>query len=208
MVALRAQIDSQGAALAEHVAATRGMVWILLLGGLTVGLTVSVLMSRSISGKLHAAVTAMEEIASGDGDLTRELRLQGRDEMARLASAFNAFLAKIRHTVQEVADTAVRVTSAAEQMAAVTHQTTDGTRRQNLEEIILNAATISDTSGSIAAAAVEQTHSVDEIKRTIGSITGIAEQTSQGSRDLEGSSAELASVAAKLQDLISTFRTH
>ena len=377
VVALREQIDSQSAAMAEHAAATRSLVWILLLGGLTVGLAVSVLMSRSISSKLNAAVGAMEEIASGEADLTRELRLQGRDEMARLAGAFNAFLAKIRHTIVEVADTATRVSGAAEQMAAVSHLASDGTMRQReetervahataemltaahevqrmvqsgadaalsaqdsaqrgqsvlvstqseidrlaadvekaatviheleqdsqriggvldvirgiaeqtnllalnaaieaarageqgrgfavvadevrnlasrtqesteeihgmierlqqasreavsvmqtgreqargtvqhaaetreaLEEILHSVATISDTSSSIAAAALEQTHNVDEINRTMGSISEIAEQTSQGAGDLEGSTGELASVAGRLQDLIRTFKT-
>jgi len=108
VIALREQIDTQSAALAARAEATRGLVWALLLGGLTLGLVVSVVMSRNIRRKLHAAVAAMEETASGDGDLTRELRLQGSDEMARLAAAFNAFLAKIRHTIGEVSQTACR----------------------------------------------------------------------------------------------------
>jgi len=79
--------------------------------------------------------------------------------------------------------------------------------RQSLEGIIWSVATISDTSGSIAAVAVEQTHNVDEINRTMGSISQIAEQTSQGGRDLEGSTGELAFVATRMQGLISTFKT-
>ena len=69
-------------------------------------------------------------------------------------------------------------------------------------------ATISDSSGSIAAAALEQTHSVDEINRTMGAIAEIAEQTSHGASDLKSSTAELGSVASRLQALISTFKTH
>ena len=133
VVSLREQIDSQSAVLADHAAATRGLVLILLLGGLVVGLSISLVISRSISGKLNAAVAAMEEIATGDADLTRELDLQGRDEMARLGASFNAFLAKIRHTVSEVSDTALRVSSAAEQMATVSHRSSEGTMRQREE---------------------------------------------------------------------------
>ena len=38
-------------------------------------------------------------------------------------------------------------------------------------------------------------------------ISEIAEQTSQGAGDLEGSTGELASVAGRLQELIRTFKT-
>ena len=374
---LREQINTQSAALADLASSTRGLVWILLLGGLSIGFLVSWLISSSISNRLNTAVSAMQEIADGDGDLTRELGVSGNDEIARLALAFNSFLAKIRLTVSEVSDTAQRVTCAAEQMAVITRQASSGTSRQreetesvafatgemrsaahevmemaqtgtdaatsaqasaergqtvlaatqseinrlaadveqaaavihdleqdsdriggvldvirgiaeqtnllalnaaieaarageqgrgfavvadevrnlasrtqesteeiqgmieslqqasrqavtvmgtgreqardtvahadetrqSLEEIIRDISTISGTSGSIASAAVEQSHSVDEINRTIVSISEVAEQTNQGARELEGSSAELGAVAARLQELISTFKT-
>jgi len=81
-----------------------------------------------------------------------------------------------------------------------------GETRQSLEEIILNVSTINDTSSSIAAAALEQTHSVDEINRTMASISAIAEQSSQGAQELESSTVKPASVASSLQDLIRTFK--
>ncbi|MGB5773805.1 MAG: methyl-accepting chemotaxis protein, partial [Sedimenticolaceae bacterium] len=79
--------------------------------------------------------------------------------------------------------------------------------RQSLEEIILSVSTISDASSSIAAAAVEQTHNVDEINRTMGSISEIADQTSQGAQELESSTADLSAVATRMQELITTFKT-
>jgi len=374
---LREKIDSQSTALAQQVAATRSLVWILLLGGMAIGLTVAGLMSRGIACKINTAVTAMEEIASGDADLTRELRLEGRDEMARLAKAFNAFLGKIRDTIIEVSDTATRVSGAAERLTVVSHNASEGTRRQSdetervalataemlhaaqevqrmvqsgadaassaqgsaqrsqqvlvstqseidrlaadveqasavileleqdseriggvldvirgiaeqtnllalnaaieaarageqgrgfavvadevrnlasrtqesteeihamierlqkasreavsvmqtgreqaretvehaaetrqaLDEILSNVATISDSSESIAAAALQQTHNIDDINRTIAAISEVAEQTSQGASELDGSTEELTSMAVRLQDLMHTFKT-
>jgi methyl-accepting chemotaxis protein len=79
--------------------------------------------------------------------------------------------------------------------------------RQSLDDIIGHIATISATSDSIAAAAVQQSHGVDDINRTMVAISEVAEQTSDGARELEESTAELGQVAERLQRLISTFKT-
>ena len=55
--------------------------------------------------------------------------------------------------------------------------------RQSLE-IIENIATISATSGSIAAAVVEQSRSVDDINQTMVTISEVAEQTNLGAQEL------------------------
>lgn len=138
---LRQQITTQSRALTDSTSATRTLVWVLLLLGFAVGVGVAWWISRSISTKLNAAVSAMQEIASGDGDLTRELELRGGDELAMLAQAFNSFLARIRETVCEVSDTVQRVTAGASQTAAVSHLASEGTQRQREEIERMAAAT-------------------------------------------------------------------
>src|SRR5690606_3199819 len=58
-----------------------------------------VMITRSISRPLEEAVTAMANIASGEGDLTRNLDAQGQDELTALARHFNAFTDKLRQVI-------------------------------------------------------------------------------------------------------------
>lgn len=58
------------------------------------------MLNASINRPLKAAIQAMDNIASGDGDLTKRLDTQGRDEVAALSHAFNQFTGKIAHTIQ------------------------------------------------------------------------------------------------------------
>jgi methyl-accepting chemotaxis protein len=138
---LQARISSQSEQLAGQVASMQVLVWALLTGGLLIGAAVAWLIASSISSRLNQAVGAMQEIASGDGDLTRELRLRGNDEVGRLARAFNAFSGKIRHTVTEVAETASLLGDAAERLTVVSHQATTGTQRQREETECVATAT-------------------------------------------------------------------
>ncbi|WP_429388917.1 HAMP domain-containing protein [Pseudomonas sp. YL-218 TE3947] len=46
--------------------------------------------------------THLDEIAAGEGDLTRRLPLVSRDELGQLAGSFNAFIDKIHSLVTQI----------------------------------------------------------------------------------------------------------
>src|SRR3990167_1014648 len=81
-----------------------GTDWVLMIslhrGEALAGVTQ--LLLNSIMGRLERA---MQGVASGDGDLTRRLDIQGKDELARIAEAFNQFVEKIRLTLVDIRDT-------------------------------------------------------------------------------------------------------
>ncbi len=52
-------------------------------------------LNRSITAPLNAAIAALEDIAQGEGDLSQRLNCEGKDEIAHLAHAFNLFAQKI-----------------------------------------------------------------------------------------------------------------
>ncbi len=103
---VRTSVEKTEASLrAEGVSAVALAIDILLFGG---GL--SIILSMSIawyfSGILIAPLQrlrqTMENIASGDGDLTQRIDIAARDEVGQLANQFNIFIAKIHGTVNEV----------------------------------------------------------------------------------------------------------
>lgn len=59
-------------------------------------------LNRSISYPLGQAIAALDNIASGDGDLTQRLDTQGKDEVAALSRAFNQFVQKLSSTINQL----------------------------------------------------------------------------------------------------------
>ncbi|MCC4832865.1 methyl-accepting chemotaxis protein [Shewanella sp. 10N.7] len=61
-----------------------------------------VLLNISITSPINAAIAAMEDIAKGEGDLSKRLDNSGKDEVAKMADAFNDFVIKIASVVSEL----------------------------------------------------------------------------------------------------------
>ncbi|ELV8719293.1 methyl-accepting chemotaxis protein [Vibrio vulnificus] len=75
--------------------------------------------ANSITQPCRATQRALEDIAQGDGDLTKQLPADGQDELAQIARAFNQFTSKIRLIVQGIAPVTRDVTGSASELTQV-----------------------------------------------------------------------------------------
>ncbi|WP_177420623.1 methyl-accepting chemotaxis protein [endosymbiont of Lamellibrachia barhami] len=90
--------------LLAEAESTNRLVLILLVSGLIIGLLIAIVISRMVSVPLRHAAGMMDEIASGDSDLTRRMVCGGSDEIGLLTSSFNRFVDKIQGLVRETAE--------------------------------------------------------------------------------------------------------
>ncbi|MDF3866598.1 methyl-accepting chemotaxis protein, partial [Pseudomonas denitrificans (nom. rej.)] len=79
------------------VAAAIAIVAILLLLGMLI---------RVLMQPLTTMGRAMQDIAQGEGDLTKRLKVASNDEFGVLGNAFNRFVERIHESIREVASTA------------------------------------------------------------------------------------------------------
>lgn len=138
--------------------------WVVatLVFAAAITVTLAWVFTRSVVGPLGTAVSVAERIAGGD--LTGDFVVEGNDEPARLLTSLKAMQANLRSTIQGIADSSNQLASAAEELNAVTEDSTRGLHQQNHE--IEQAA----------AAVNEMTAAVDEVARN-------AVATSEASQD-------------------------
>ncbi len=79
-------------------------------------LLLSLWLKRAFAG-LERARDALNDIASGEGDLTRRLPEQGRDEVAQICGAFNRFVGKMEAVLIDVRTSSESVHHAANEIA-------------------------------------------------------------------------------------------
>ncbi|MDY7567778.1 methyl-accepting chemotaxis protein [Pseudomonas sp. RTC3] len=80
----------------------------LALVGLGVLLLLAVVLGRRVVSKLHLLIAALDDLAAGEGDLTKRVQLNSNDEIGDMASAVNRFVDKLQPIVREAGDVAQR----------------------------------------------------------------------------------------------------
>ncbi|MCV2218166.1 methyl-accepting chemotaxis protein [Thauera sp. Sel9] len=73
---------------------------------------IAAVFSRVIVKPIGQVSAGLQSISQGDGDLRRDLEVQGKDETAELAGWFNKFLAAIRQLIQRIGAASTRLQDA------------------------------------------------------------------------------------------------
>lgn len=154
---------------AEQYSTAFTLVIALLVVATVLTFVCALLLTRSIVKPINDALHAAEQIA--EGNLTRPIQTQGRDEAARLLQAMAKMQNKLRDTLHQISGSANQLASAAEELNSVTEESARGLQQQNNE--IEQAAT----------AVTEMTSAVEEVARN-------AVSTSEASKDATRSAGD------------------
>ncbi|WP_172452502.1 HAMP domain-containing protein [Chromatium okenii] len=148
----------RSAAVAAH---QHTLLYILGTGGLLllIGLALAGLIARTITAPIRLTVANLQAIAHGDGDLTRRLDVDGRNELAEFARAFNLFVDKIHQLVIQTAGAAAQMGAAAEELAVNSAET----NRQIVAE--------QSETDQVATAINQMTATVEEVARYTATAT-------------------------------------
>ncbi|MDU9403054.1 methyl-accepting chemotaxis protein [Pseudomonas sp. zfem004] len=126
------------------------------------------LLIRVLMEPLHVMGRAMHDIAEGEGDLTRRLKIHAQDEFGSLAQSFNRFVERIHESIREVASATGQVNSVAGQVVSASNAS------------IHNADQQSSRTSSVAAAINQLGAAAQEIAQN----AALASQHSSAARGL------------------------
>ncbi|PVZ35131.1 methyl-accepting chemotaxis protein [Pseudomonas sp. CC120222-01a] len=115
---------------AESIQA-RSLQTIATLLALLAGVIAAVVITRQITRPLRDTLQAVERIAGGD--LTHDLRVTRRDEIGVLQQGIARMGTTLRELISGIHDGVTQIASAAEELSAVTEQTSAGANSQKVE---------------------------------------------------------------------------
>ncbi|MEX5452505.1 methyl-accepting chemotaxis protein, partial [Stutzerimonas stutzeri] len=155
--------------LAVESAAARTRLIVSALLALVLGILAAWLITRQIILPLRATLADVERIASGD--LSATARVHRRDELGVLQRGIQQMGATLRELIGGIRDGVSQISAAAEELSAVTQQTSAGVNSQKEE------------TDQVATAMHEMSATVQEVARN-------AEQAALAATEADGEARE------------------
>nr|WP_321861977.1 methyl-accepting chemotaxis protein [Pseudomonas sp. V3/K/3/5] len=180
IVSARAEMTTQGADIVTisdklydiqlerrdaESAQARSLQLISTLLALLVGIIAALVITRQITRPIQETLAVVERIASGD--LSHNIQVTRRDELGVLQQGIQRMGTTLRELISGIRDGVTQIASAAEELSAVTEQTSAGVNSQKIE------------TDQVATAMHEMTATVQEVARN-------AEQASRAAADADG----------------------
>ncbi|MEE1865390.1 methyl-accepting chemotaxis protein [Pseudomonas sp. 119P] len=154
------------------------------------------LLIRVLLQPLLTMTRAMEDIAEGEGDLTKRLAIHSQDEFGDLGKAFNRFVERIHTSIREVSSATEQVNEVALRVVSASNSS-----MVNSDEQSNRTNSVAAAINELGAAAQEIAHNAAQASQQASSARHLAE---------EGQQVVDRSIAAmnRLSDLICTSSSH
>ena len=154
---------------------------------------IALLLSLLISVLMRPLTTmgrAMQDIAQGEGDLTRRLVIENKDEFGELASSFNQFVERIHASISEVSSATRQVHDLSHRVMASSNASIVGSDEQSAR------------TNSVAAAINELGAATQEIARNAADASqhasGASEQADDGRKVVEQTIQAMTELSQKI----------
>lgn len=213
----RQQTEQASQDVLGQVSWTRNILILLLVVGVGLGVISSWFMVYVISEPLNDTVDALENIAEGEGDLTRRLKTRGNDEIAKVGNGFNRFVTRIHETMKTVSGATAQLAAASEEMTMVTDETSKGVLKQKSEtelvatsitemastaqEVARNAELAENGTKAADEQAVEGKRIVASTMEVIGTLAREVESAANVIKNLESHSQQIGTIAEVIRDI-------
>ncbi|MDH0142702.1 methyl-accepting chemotaxis protein [Aquipseudomonas alcaligenes] len=146
----------------------------------------ALLIIRGIMGNVHGVIESLQAIARGDGDLTRRVNVDSRDEIGEMIQLFNGFLDKLQGTIRQIIEAAGPLGGMSQELYRLTQESKENSRSQQ------------GHTDSIGRDIQTMTSSIQEVAQR-------SQQASEGagaaSRQADTARANIGSLSTSISDL-------
>ena len=150
---------------------------------------------------------AMQDIAQGEGDLTRRLSVESKDEFGELGSAFNQFVERIHASISEVSSATRHVHDLSQRVMASSNASIVGSDEQSARTNSVAAAInqLGAATQEIARNVQQASAGTAEVSTNVASISEAASGTGDTAARINGASLRIGGEVGTLRTEVEKF---
>ncbi|MCJ8341092.1 MAG: methyl-accepting chemotaxis protein [Pseudomonadales bacterium] len=193
-----------------------GLLILVLFG---IMLSLSIVFKQTIGKKVWLLNAALNDLSEGEADLTKRLDVDGKDEVSKLAQAFNRFIDKLRGRVANasevsngVADMAVVMRTKAEQAHAIVYKQSFETEEvftlltemgDNIQGVAEGASAAVESARDAHISTAQGVQVVAHVTKVIGSLADEIQQAGEITDALRQETDKIGSVIEVINGIAS-----
>ncbi len=196
-----------GAVESDAMAALHGVERMILLGAVVILVLASVValwVASIIVSPIKDTTAMLKDIAQGEGDLTKRLKIHSKDEVGEMANWFNVFVDKIHNIIREMGHSASTLSAASEELSS-----TSVTIAANAEEMTAQASTVAAATeqstaniNSISSAAEEMSTSMNVVASAVEELSASIHQVAVNCEKESEVAARASKEASSTSDIM------
>ena len=166
-----------------------------------------VLLVRSIVQPIKTLDDMVQNLASHDGDLTRDVRLNTHAELISLSKGFNRFIHKLRDMVNELKRVGDQARDASRQAKTINEQSVNATKNQQreIDSVVTATNEMSATANEVSQLAVSVAENVNRARETVmtsqSSLSGSVNTVQGLTADMQRANESISDVASRTEDI-------
>ena len=190
--------------LFEMLKKTIFIITTMAIVGVVVSLLIAFVLATGIVRPIKTVDTTVNQIASGNADLTQRLPVDSNDEIGSLETGFNKFVEKLQEIISQIQCSKENLNDVHESLGASVHDASS-----SITEILSNIESVGNQVGSQVNAVSQTSAAVAEIAENINSLERMIEQQASGvsvaSSAVEEMIGNISSVNASVEKMAESF---
>jgi methyl-accepting chemotaxis protein len=157
---------------------------------------ITLFVSRNITNPIHKVVSMLKDVAEGEGDLTKRIDVNSKDETGEMAKWFNKFIENIEEIVSQTKGISEQLASSSEEISSNAQHVSQGAQNQSASIEEVNASV-----GEVAKGSTDANTVANETVNVANQGTEIMAQNMEGMKQINRSSEQISEIINVISEI-------
>lgn len=140
-------------------------------------IAVALYITMQVTRNIGRVVTSLQEIASGEGDLTKRIKQNSEDEIGTLVFWFNSFIERLQGIIKDVVNSIDPLTGVSKELGSLAHESESASSEQLEATVSVNRSmkemfeSLNENAANTSNAAVAASDANDQAKKGHGIVS-------------------------------------